>query len=60
MIRKSVKKRKVFPSDESAKKVIFLAVQQASKKWTMPIHNWKLALNCFAIEFSERLIGYLI
>lgn len=60
MIRKSVKKRKVFPSDESAKKVIFLAVQQASKKWTMPIHNWKLALNRFAIEFPERLIGYLI
>jgi IS1 family transposase len=60
VIRKSVKKRKVFPSDESAKKVIFLAVQQASKKWTMPIHNWKLALNRFAIEFPERLIGYLI
>lgn len=60
VIRKSVKKRKVFPADESAHKVIFLAVQQASKKWTMPIHNWKLALNRFAIEFPERLIGYLI
>ena len=37
VIRHAIKKRKVFPNDESAKKVIFMAVQRAAKKWTMPI-----------------------
>jgi putative transposase len=55
VIRKSIKKRKLFPSDESAKKVIYLAVREASKRWTMPIHNWRLALNHFMIAFDERL-----
>ncbi len=58
VIRKSIKKRKLFPTDDSAKKVIYLAVQQAAKKWTMPIRNWKLALNRFMIEFEERLSDY--
>lgn len=40
VIRKAIKKRKLFPTDESARKVIFLAIQDASKKWTMPIRNW--------------------
>ena len=59
VIRKTIKKRKLFPSDDSAKKVIYLAVQQASKKWTMPIRNWKLALNRFMIEFEDRLTDYI-
>jgi transposase-like protein len=59
VIRKTIKKRKLFPSDDSAKKVIYLAVQQASKKWTMPIRNWKLALNRFMIEFEDRLAEYI-
>ncbi len=59
VIRKAVKKRKVFPNDDSAKKVIYLAIQDASKKWTMPIRDWKSALNRFMIEFEERLQGYL-
>ena len=59
VIRKAIKKRKVFPTDDSAKKVIYLAVQQASKKWTMPIRNWKMALNRFIIEFDERLTPYI-
>jgi len=59
VIRKAVKKRKVFPNDDSAKKVIYLAIQDASKKWTMPIRNWKSALNRFMIEFEERLQDYL-
>jgi len=37
VIRKVIKKRKLFPTDESAKKVVFLAVQDASKKWILPI-----------------------
>jgi transposase-like protein len=31
-----------------------LAIHNIAKKWTMPIHNWKPALNCFAIEFAGR------
>jgi transposase-like protein len=45
----------LFPHDDSAKKVIYLAIEQASKKWTMPIRNWKTALNRFMIEFEDRL-----
>jgi len=59
VIRKAIKKRKLFPTDDSAKKVIYLAIQAASKKWTMPIRNWKPALNRFMIEFEDRLTDYI-
>lgn len=59
VIRKAIKKRKLFPTDDSAKKVVFLAIMDASKKWTMPIRNWKAALNHFMIEFDERLSDYI-
>jgi transposase-like protein len=59
VIRKAVKKRKLFPTDDSAMKVIYLAIREASKKWTMPIRNWKLALNRFMIEFEDRLADYI-
>lgn len=59
VIRKVIKKRKLFPTDDAAKKVIYLAIQEASKKWTMPIRNWKMALNRFMIEFEERLTDYV-
>jgi len=35
--------------------VLYLALQRISKKWTMPISNWKSALNQFAIMFEDRL-----
>jgi putative transposase len=57
VVRAAVKKRKVFTNEDSAKKVIFLAVEQASRKWTMPIQNWKSALNRFVILFEDRLKG---
>lgn len=59
VIRKSVKTRKLFPSDNSALKVVYLATQAASKKWTMPIRNWKAAMNRFMIEFEEQLAPHL-
>lgn len=59
VVRKAVRKRKVFTSEDSAKKVIFLAVQQASRKWTMPIRDWKAALNRFMILFEDRLKGFV-
>jgi len=51
--------RKLFPSDDAAKKVIYLAIQEASKKWTMPIRNWKQALNRFMIEFEDWLTDFV-
>ncbi len=59
VVHKVIKKRKLFPTDDSAMKVVYLTVQQASKKWTMPIRNWKPALNRFMIEFEERLAEYI-
>ena len=59
VIRKVIKKRKLFPTDDAAKKVVYLAIRDASKKWTMPIRNWKVALNRFMIEFEDRLAEYV-
>ncbi|KLN63986.1 IS256 family transposase [Vibrio sp. VPAP30] len=59
VIRKAIKKRKLFPTDESARKVIYLAIRDASKKWTMSIRNWRQALNRFMIMFEDRLTDYM-
>ena len=59
VIRKAIKKRKLFPTDDSAKKVVYLAIMDASKKWTMPIRNWKAAMNRFMIRFEDRLVDYI-
>ncbi|WP_404413008.1 IS256 family transposase [Serratia aquatilis] len=59
VIRQAIKKRKVFPTDDSVRKVIYLAIQAASKKWSMPIQNWRLAMSRFIIEFGDRLDGHL-
>jgi putative transposase len=54
-LRKVTKNHRIFPSDEAAFKVIYLAINNLSQKWTMPIRDWKPALNRFAIEFDGRL-----
>jgi len=59
VIRKSVKTRKLFPSDDAATKVVYLAIQAASKKWTMPIRDWKPALNHFMIVFEKQLAPHV-
>lgn len=53
-LRKVLKNHRVFPTDEAALKVVYLALGNVSKKWTMPIRDWKAALNRFAIEFEGR------
>ena len=55
VIRKSINNRKIFPNDPSALKVIYLAIQKASQKWTMSVHDWRAAMNRFAIEFEGRI-----
>ena len=51
-IRKIIKSKGCFPNDEAVFKLVFLCLQNASKKWTMPIKNWKMALNQFSIRFE--------
>lgn len=55
VIRKATKNRRVFPTDRSAMKVVYLAIERAAQKWTVPVKDWKLALNRFAIEFEDRM-----
>ena len=54
-LRKITKNRGSFPSDEALLKLFYLAIQNISKKWTMPIRDWKAALNRFTIQFDERM-----
>jgi transposase-like protein len=54
VIRKAIKNRRIFPNDDSAIKIVYLAIQKASQKWTMPVRNWKAAMNRFAIEYEDR------
>ncbi|NOY43784.1 MAG: IS256 family transposase [Planctomycetes bacterium] len=55
VIRKFTKNRKIYPNEGSALKLIYMAIHEASKKWTMPIRNWKPALNHFAILYEDRI-----
>jgi putative transposase len=54
-LRKVTRKRGAFPTDDSVRKILYLAIQRASKKWTMPIRNWPEALNFFSIVFEGRV-----
>lgn len=54
-LRKVLKNRRAFPSDDAAFKQIYLALKNISKKWTMPIRDWKPALARFMIEFEGRI-----
>lgn len=54
-LRKIIKNRGSFPSEEAAVKLLYLALQNIMKKWTMPIKEWRGALNGFAIIFEERM-----
>jgi putative transposase len=55
VIRKFTRNRKQYPNAESALKLVYLAIHEASQRWTMPIVGWKAALNHFAIVFEDRL-----
>ena len=57
-LRKVTKNRGSFPNDEAMFKLLYLALANISKKWTMPIKDWKAALNQFSIMFEERLPNF--
>ena len=54
-LRKITKTRASFPNDDAVMKLFFLGIRNISKKWSMPIQDWKAALNRFTILFGERL-----
>ena len=54
-LRKVIKNRALFPSDEAIFKILYLALKNIAKKWTMPIQNSSAATNQFAILFENRL-----
>lgn len=54
-LRKIIKTRGSFRTDEAALKLIYLALQNITKRWTMPVKDWRAALNRFAIQYDERM-----
>jgi putative transposase len=54
-LRKITKNRGSFPNDEALLKLFYLALNNIRKKWTMPIRDWKAALNRFTIQFEDRM-----
>jgi len=54
-LRKITKNRGSFPNDEALSKLFYLALMNISKKWMMPLHDWKAALNRFTILFENRM-----
>ena len=55
-LRKVIKTRSSFPTDEAVTKLFYLALKNISKKWTMPIRDWKAALHRFTIQFDELML----
>ena len=54
-LRKILKKRGAFPTDEAILKILYLAIHDVAKRWTMPIANWRPALNQFVVLFGDRV-----
>jgi transposase-like protein len=52
-LRKITKNKQIFPNDTAIFKILYLAIGNASKKWTMPIRNWSMAMNQFSVIFGE-------
>ncbi len=54
-LRRQTKHRGAFPSDEALIRLLYLALRNISKRWTLPIRDWKATLNRFTTEFEERI-----
>ena len=59
-IRKITKTKGTFPTDDSLIKIAYLAISEACKKWTAPIHNWGAILSHLRAHFGERVDNYLV
>jgi len=58
-LRKVIKNRSSFSTDDAILKILFLAFRNATKKWTMPIRDWGRALNQFAIILGKERVPFL-
>ncbi len=56
-LRKVTKKRGAFPTDDSVRKILYLAINRVSKRWSMPVRDWPAALNFFSTAFEGRVPG---
>ncbi len=54
-LRKIIKKRALFPSDEAVFKLFYMALRTISKQWTMPVRAWSSVMNQFASMFEGRV-----
>mgnify|MGYP007017317967 CR=1 FL=1 len=54
-MRKVTKTKNSYPTDDALRKIIYLATMEASKKWSMPIREWKRCISQMAIHFEDRL-----
>jgi putative transposase len=54
-LRKIIKTRASFPNDDAAFKLLYLALRNAAKKWTMPVPHWSRAMQAFAIIYEGRV-----
>jgi len=54
-LRRVIKIKGSFPSDQAALKLLFMALQNITKRWTMPVRDWGQALNQLAIKFGNRV-----
>jgi transposase-like protein len=52
-LRQVTKNRSSFSTDDAILKILYLAIRNASKEWTIPIRDWGQALNQFAVEFEK-------
>lgn len=59
-LRKVTKTKTAYPTDDSLKKIIYLATMEISKKWTMPVRAWKECISQLAIFFEDRIKDELI
>lgn len=57
--RKVIKNKKIFPKDDSVFKSLYLAIDYLTKKWSMPVRYWNVAMPYFAIEFEDRIQRFM-
>jgi len=54
-LRKVTRNRQAFPTSEAAMKLVYMALQNISRRWTMPVKDWSQALNQLALKFTGRV-----
>jgi len=55
MLRKHTKTKTIYPTDDAARKSVYLSIQEISKKWTIPIRGWGMVIGQLSLFFGDRL-----